>query len=110
MSGVRTLDAVGSGTCGSVLRVQDWTGRNIGIGGQHADRRTRCCAQGRAGANSVAIPSAGSSRGWWQFPAGADSNRRLSSLPVQALVPLAWNTGIEPVTLRLTAVCSTQLS
>lgn len=42
-----------------------------------------------------------------QYPCqGADSNRRLSSLPLVASHALSRNAGLEPTTLRLTVVCS----
>ena len=87
------------------------TGPGFGHGGQHADRRTSCCACRFVEAGFAESGGAGSSRGGGQYPCpGADSNRRLSSLSTGGFGGLCRNTGVEPATLRVSVVCSTHLS
>jgi hypothetical protein len=109
VAGVRNRYAVSTGTRGRIaLRVREETGYEFRYDGQHADRQSRCCVN--------RLPKQASSEGicgrqprWWQYPCpGADSNRRLPSLPLvasQAFV--VRNTGIEPATIRVSVVGST---
>ncbi len=76
VSGVRMLDAVGSGTCGDESPfARDETGWNIRHDGQHADRRSRCCTGTCAEASFSACAAPEAAAGW-QFPAGAVWSRR----------------------------------